>query len=163
MAPRRPGIERQDPVPEQRHHALQRRRRAVGGASTRFDGEEDAFAADRPFDEPRCLDANRAAAPPGRSWSSSFHAAPRKALPSWSSVPERDQINPAMSIPSIPFHIRTLQVDAGYLYSICKAGLYDEIWQAFAVPPPVRTMGVMGDGCTYDQVCALKHTILFSD
>ena len=37
-----------------------------------------------------------------------------------------------------------------------KAGLYDEISQAFAVLPPVRTVGVMGDGRTYDQACALR-------
>ena len=37
------------------------------------------------------------------------------------------------------------QVDAVYLDEIRKAGLYDEIWQAFAVLLPVRTVGVMGD------------------
>src|SRR5439155_21730071 len=40
------------------------------------------------------------------------------------------------------------QVDAVYLDEIRKAGLYDEIWQAFAVLLPVRTVGVMGDGRT---------------
>jgi GMP synthase PP-ATPase subunit len=35
-----------------------------------------------------------------------------------------------------------------------KAGLYDEISQAFAVLLPVRTAGVVGDGRTYDQACA---------
>ncbi len=39
---------------------------------------------------------------------------------------------------------------------IRTAGLYDAIWQAFAVLLPVRTVGVMGDGRTYDQVCALR-------
>ena len=39
---------------------------------------------------------------------------------------------------------------------IRKSGLYDEIWQAFAVLLPVRTVGVMGDGRTYDQACALR-------
>src|SRR5947208_3472527 len=48
------------------------------------------------------------------------------------------------------------QVDAVYLDEIRKAGLYDEIWQAFAVLLPVRTVGVMGDGRTYDHVCALR-------
>ena len=48
------------------------------------------------------------------------------------------------------------EVDAVYLDAIRKAGLYDEIWQAFAVLLPVRTVGVMGDGRTYDQVCALR-------
>ena len=43
-----------------------------------------------------------------------------------------------------------------YLDEIRKAGLYDKIWQAFAVLLPVRTVGVMGDGRTYDHVCALR-------
>ena len=46
--------------------------------------------------------------------------------------------------------------DAVYLDEIRKAGLYDEIWQAFAVLLPVRTVGVMGDHRTYDRVCALR-------
>ena len=46
--------------------------------------------------------------------------------------------------------------DAIYLDEIRKAGLYDEIWQAFAVLLPVRTVGVMGDARTYDYVCALR-------
>jgi GMP synthase (glutamine-hydrolysing) len=48
------------------------------------------------------------------------------------------------------------QADAIYLDEIRKAGLYDEIWQAFAVLLPVRTVGVMGDGRTYEFVCALR-------
>jgi GMP synthase (glutamine-hydrolysing) len=48
------------------------------------------------------------------------------------------------------------KVDAVYLDEIRKAGLYDDIWQAFAVLLPVRTVGVMGDGRTYDQACALR-------
>lgn len=48
------------------------------------------------------------------------------------------------------------RADAIYLDEIRKAGLYDEIWQAFAVLLPVRTVGVMGDGRTYDHVCALR-------
>ncbi|MEM7177158.1 MAG: glutamine-hydrolyzing GMP synthase [Pseudomonadota bacterium] len=48
------------------------------------------------------------------------------------------------------------QADVIYLDEIAKAGLYDEIWQAFAVLLPVRTVGVMGDGRTYDYVCALR-------
>ena len=48
------------------------------------------------------------------------------------------------------------QADAIYLDEIRKAGLYDKIWQAFAVLLPVRTVGVMGDGRTYDFVCALR-------
>ena len=48
------------------------------------------------------------------------------------------------------------QADVIYLDEIRKAGLYDAIWQAFAVLLPVRTVGVMGDGRTYDYVCALR-------
>jgi GMP synthase (glutamine-hydrolysing) len=46
--------------------------------------------------------------------------------------------------------------DEIYLDEIRRAGLYDEIWQAFAVLLPVRTVGVMGDGRTYDQVVGLR-------
>ena len=46
--------------------------------------------------------------------------------------------------------------DAIYLEEIRNAGLYDTIWQAFAVLLPVRTVGVMGDARTYDFVCALR-------
>jgi len=53
--------------------------------------------------------------------------------------------------------INTLQkADKIYLEEISKAGLYDEIWQAFAVLLPVQTVGVMGDTRTYDFVCALR-------
>jgi GMP synthase (glutamine-hydrolysing) len=48
------------------------------------------------------------------------------------------------------------RADAIYLEEIRKAGLYDTIWQAFAVLLPVRTVGVMGDARTYDHVCALR-------
>ncbi len=48
------------------------------------------------------------------------------------------------------------KADTVYLDEIRKAGLYDEIWQAFAVLLPVKTVGVMGDGRTYDYVCALR-------
>ncbi len=48
------------------------------------------------------------------------------------------------------------KADAIYLEEIRAAGLYDRIWQAFAVLLPVRTVGVMGDGRTYDHVCALR-------
>jgi GMP synthase (glutamine-hydrolysing) len=48
------------------------------------------------------------------------------------------------------------RADAIFLDEIRKAGLYDEIWQAFAVLLPVRTVGVMGDGRTYEHVCALR-------
>jgi len=53
--------------------------------------------------------------------------------------------------------VRILQkADAIYLEEIRAAGLYDAIWQAFAVLLPVKSVGVMGDGRTYDQVCALR-------
>jgi len=56
-----------------------------------------------------------------------------------------------------PEKVATLQkADAIYLEEIRKAGLYDAIWQAFAVLLPVRTVGVMGDARTYDEVCALR-------
>ncbi len=48
------------------------------------------------------------------------------------------------------------KADAIYLDEIRQAGLYDAIWQAFAVLLPVRTVGVMGDGRTYDYACALR-------
>ncbi len=48
------------------------------------------------------------------------------------------------------------QADALYLDQIRKAGLYDKIWQAFAVLLPVQTVGVMGDARTYEYVCALR-------
>jgi GMP synthase (glutamine-hydrolysing) len=44
------------------------------------------------------------------------------------------------------------KADAIYLDEIRAAGLYDAIWQAFAVLLPVQTVGVMGDGRTYDSV-----------
>ncbi|MEL6287556.1 MAG: GMP synthase (glutamine-hydrolyzing), partial [Pseudomonadota bacterium] len=46
--------------------------------------------------------------------------------------------------------------DAVYLDEIRSAGLYDDIWQAFAVLLPVQTVGVMGDARTYDYVCGLR-------
>ncbi len=48
------------------------------------------------------------------------------------------------------------RVDAVFLDQIRRHGLYDDIWQAFAVLLPVRTVGVMGDGRTYDYACALR-------
>jgi GMP synthase (glutamine-hydrolysing) len=46
--------------------------------------------------------------------------------------------------------------DAVYLDAIRQAELYDEIWQAFAVLLPVKTVGVMGDARSYEYVCALR-------
>ena len=48
------------------------------------------------------------------------------------------------------------KADTIYLEEIRNAGLYDAIWQAFAVLLPVQTVGVMGDARTYDNVCALR-------
>ncbi len=48
------------------------------------------------------------------------------------------------------------RADAIYLEEIGRAGLYHEIWQAFAALLPVRAVGVMGDERTYDWVCALR-------
>ena len=48
------------------------------------------------------------------------------------------------------------RVDAIYLEEIRAAGLYDQIWQAFAVLLPIKSVGVMGDGRTYDNVVALR-------
>ena len=48
------------------------------------------------------------------------------------------------------------EADAVYIDQIRKHGLYDEIWQAFVAILPVRTVGVMGDGRTYDYACALR-------
>jgi GMP synthase (glutamine-hydrolysing) len=46
--------------------------------------------------------------------------------------------------------------DEIFIEEIRRAGLYDDIWQAFAVILPVKTVGVMGDGRTYDHVVALR-------
>jgi GMP synthase (glutamine-hydrolysing) len=48
------------------------------------------------------------------------------------------------------------KADAVYIDQIRKHGLYDDIWQAFVAILPVRTVGVMGDGRTYDYACALR-------
>lgn len=48
------------------------------------------------------------------------------------------------------------KADAIFIDQIRKHGLYDEIWQAFVAILPVRTVGVMGDGRTYDYACALR-------
>ncbi|HEX5320778.1 MAG TPA: glutamine-hydrolyzing GMP synthase [Stellaceae bacterium] len=48
------------------------------------------------------------------------------------------------------------RADAVYLDEIRQAGLYNDIWQAFAVLLPVKTVGVMGDARSYDFVCALR-------
>ena len=48
------------------------------------------------------------------------------------------------------------RADMIYLEEIRAAGLYDDIWQAFAVLLPVRSVGVMGDARTYENVVALR-------
>ena len=48
------------------------------------------------------------------------------------------------------------RADAIYLEEIREASIYDDIWQAFAVLLPVRSVGVMGDERTYDNVVALR-------
>ena len=48
------------------------------------------------------------------------------------------------------------KADAIYLEEIRAAGLYDDIWQAFAVFLPIRSVGVMGDYRTYENVVALR-------
>ena len=48
------------------------------------------------------------------------------------------------------------KADVIFLEEIDNAGLYDAIWQAFAVLLPVKTVGVMGDSRSYDHVCALR-------
>jgi len=65
----------------------------------------------------------------------------------------------AIRIPGDVTHekVATLQqADARFLDEIRKAGLYDQIWQAFAVLLPVKTVGVMGDARTYENVLALR-------
>ena len=54
-------------------------------------------------------------------------------------------------------HLVTLQnADAIVVEEICRAGLYDKVWQAFAVLLPVRSVGVMGDGRTYGLTVAVR-------
>jgi GMP synthase (glutamine-hydrolysing) len=48
------------------------------------------------------------------------------------------------------------RADAIFIEEIRAAALYDAIWQAFTVLLPVRTVGVMGDGRTYEAACALR-------
>lgn len=51
------------------------------------------------------------------------------------------------------------EADEIYIEEIRKAGLYNEIWQAFAVLLPVQTVGVMGDERTYEYVCAIRAVV----
>ncbi len=53
--------------------------------------------------------------------------------------------------------LKILQLaDEIYIEEIRRCGLYDDIWQAFAVLLPVKTVGVMGDGRTYEYVVGLR-------
>ncbi len=59
-----------------------------------------------------------------------------------------------------PDRLRVLRrTDRIFLEEIEAAGLYDDIWQAFAVLLPVRSVGVMGDGRTYEHVVALRAVV----
>jgi len=59
--------------------------------------------------------------------------------------------------PVTPESVETLvKADDIFISELRDAGLYGQVWQAFAVLLPVRTVGVMGDGRTYDQVIALR-------
>ena len=66
----------------------------------------------------------------------------------------------AIRIPGQPINREKLDIlrkaDSIYLEEIRNAGLYDVIWQAFAVLLPVKTVGVMGDARTHDYACALR-------
>jgi GMP synthase (glutamine-hydrolysing) len=48
------------------------------------------------------------------------------------------------------------EADAIFIEELRRAGLYDSVWQAFAVLLPIQTVGVMGDGRTYENVVALR-------
>lgn len=59
-----------------------------------------------------------------------------------------------------PERVRLLQeADAIFIHELHESRLYDKIWQAFAVLLPVRTVGVMGDERTYENVCALRAVV----
>ena len=56
-----------------------------------------------------------------------------------------------------PAKIKILQ-EADYIYisELMKSGLYDKIWQAYAALLPIKTVGVMGDSRTYENICLLR-------
>jgi len=59
--------------------------------------------------------------------------------------------------PVTPEGVKTVSLaDDIFITELRRSGLYDQVWQAFAVLLPVRTVGVMGDGRTYEQVVALR-------
>lgn len=51
------------------------------------------------------------------------------------------------------------EADGIYIEELRKNGLYDEIWQAFAVLLPIKTVGVMGDNRTYERVLSLRAVV----
>jgi len=53
--------------------------------------------------------------------------------------------------------VRTLQeADHIYISELHKSGLYNKIWQAYAALLPIKTVGVMGDARTYENICLLR-------
>jgi GMP synthase (glutamine-hydrolysing) len=48
------------------------------------------------------------------------------------------------------------EADDIYISELSAAGLYNDIWQAFAILLPINTVGVMGDSRTYEHVCVLR-------
>ncbi len=59
--------------------------------------------------------------------------------------------------PVVPEHVALLQeADAIFIDELKASGLYDEVWQAFAVLLPVQSVGVMGDERTYENACCLR-------
>ena len=56
-----------------------------------------------------------------------------------------------------PAKIKILQeADFIYINELMKSGLYDKIWQAYAALLPIKTVGVMGDSRTYENICLLR-------
>ncbi len=51
------------------------------------------------------------------------------------------------------------QADNIYINELFKSGLYDKIWQAYAALLPIKTVGVMGDSRTYENICLLRAVI----
>jgi GMP synthase (glutamine-hydrolysing) len=87
----------------------------------------------------------------------SFTGGPSVTIKSHHNVPSRDPAAPFACRARSPARTVILRkADEIYLEEICNAGLDDAISQAFAVLLPVKSVGVMGDGRTYDHVCALR-------
>ena len=59
-----------------------------------------------------------------------------------------------------PERIKTLQeADDIYIKELIKSGLYSKIWQAYAALLPIKTVGVMGDSRTYENICLLRAVV----